>query len=350
MSLRRWLRIFFGTLSLWQVIRVFELGLESVTEIIKKEGYVRVAIQLPEGLKDRGVEIAKTLSGDAGCVVIILADPCYGACDIADSEANGLGCNALFHFGHSQILKATKIPVHYIEVKISRDPLALLKENLEILPKNLGLVTTIQHIHLLDKIKSFLEKSGRTAVIGDARGRVAYKGQVLGCSFSTAKNIADEVDAFLYIGTGNFHPLGVALSTGKTVFALDLERGELRDMTDVQEPILRKRHAAIALAQEAKSFGILIGEKQGQRRLGLANKVREMLEKNGKTGFFIALREINPDVLLPFRMLDAFVNTACPRITIDDTARYKKPVLTPIELEIVLGIREWENYAMDEIE
>ncbi|HDY74833.1 MAG TPA: diphthamide biosynthesis enzyme Dph2, partial [Euryarchaeota archaeon] len=47
--------------------------------------------------------------------------------------------------------------------------------------------------------------------------------------------------------------------------------------------------------------------------------------------------------------LDAFVNTACPRITIDDTARYKRPVLTPIELGIVLGLREWDDYAMDEI-
>ena len=57
----------------------------------------------------------------------------------------------------------------------------------------------------------------------------------------------------------------------------------------------------------------------------------------------------NPIIrLLPYD-LDAFVMTACPRIAIDDSAMYKKPVLTPDELEIVLGLREWDDYQMDEI-
>ena len=41
--------------------------------------------------------------------------------------------------------------------------------------------------------------------------------------------------------------------------------------------------------------------------------------------------------------------TACPRIAIDDSAMYKKPVITPQELEIVLGLRDWDDYLMDEI-
>ena len=57
---------------------------------------------------------------------------------------------------------------------------------------------------------------------------------------------------------------------------------------------------------------------------------------------------VSPDLLLPYN-LDAFVMTACPRIAIDDSAMYKKPVLTPNELEIVLGIKEWDEYQMDEI-
>ncbi|MFV2041351.1 MAG: diphthamide biosynthesis enzyme Dph2 [Candidatus Hydrothermarchaeales archaeon] len=328
---------------------MFDLDLAGVAGIIKKEGYTCVALQLPEGLKDSGVDISNRLALDVDCEVIILGDPCYGACDLADFEALGLGCDALFHFGHSRIFKNARLPVHYIAVKIPRDPLPLLKENLDQLPRRVGLVTTIQHVHLLDEIKKVIEESGRSVAVGSALGRIAYPGQVLGCSFSTAKDVADDVGGFLFVGTGNFHPLGVALSTGKKVFALDMERGELRDMSDVSEPILRRRFAAITRAQDAQSFGILIGEKQGQRRLGLAKKVRGMLEEKGRSGYFIALREINPDVLLPFRGLDAFVNTACPRITIDDTARYKQPVLTPVELEIALGIREWDDYAMDEI-
>ena len=41
---------------------------------------------------------------------------------------------------------------------------------------------------------------------------------------------------------------------------------------------------------------------------------------------------INPDVLLPYMDLDGFVVTACPRIAIDDSQMYKKPLITPKEL------------------
>lgn len=41
--------------------------------------------------------------------------------------------------------------------------------------------------------------------------------------------------------------------------------------------------------------------------------------------------------------------TACPRIAIDDSQVYDRPLLNPSELEIALGEREWEDYVLDEI-
>jgi len=38
---------------------------------------------------------------------------------------------------------------------------------------------------------------------------------------------------------------------------------------------------------------------------------------------------------------------ACPRVPIDDVENWRKPVLTPRELEILLGLRE--DYEFDEI-
>jgi 2-(3-amino-3-carboxypropyl)histidine synthase len=121
-------------------------------------------------------------------------------------------------------------------------------------------------------------------------------------------------------------------------------------MDEFKEPILRRRFASIAKAQEARNFGIILGEKPGQRRKRLALNVKDALKKHGKKGYLICLDEINPELLVPFRKLDAFVNTACPRITIDDAQRFPKPIITPIELEIVLGERSWEDYQMDEID
>ncbi len=74
-----------------------------------------------------------------------------------------------------------------------------------------------------------------------------------------------------------------------------------------------------------------------------------MLKEDGREGFILLLDDVSPNILLPFMDLDAFVMTACPRIAIDDSAMYKKPLLTPQELEIAIGKRKWEDYEMDEI-
>ena len=73
------------------------------------------------------------------------------------------------------------------------------------LPKKIGVVTTIQHLHKLDEVMMQLKE----AVKG---------GQVLGCNAEAAEKISDKVDAFLFIGTGEFHPIAVALKTGKPVY------------------------------------------------------------------------------------------------------------------------------------
>ena len=80
----------------------------------------------------------------------------------------------------------------------------------------------------------------------------------------------------------------------------------------------------------------------------MAWDLRRMLEENGRSADVIVLEEFHPDRLLPFDA-DAFVSTACPRIAIDDYLRYPKPLLTPVEVEIVLGLRSWDDYRLDSI-
>ena len=73
-----------------------------------------------------------------------------------------------------------------------------------------------------------------------------------------------------------------------------------------------------------------------------------MLEDAGRQADVVILEEFHPDRLLPFDA-DAYVSTACPRIAIDDYLRYSKPLLTPVEVEIMLGRRRWDEYRMDAI-
>jgi 2-(3-amino-3-carboxypropyl)histidine synthase len=58
---------------------------------------------------------------------------------------------------------------------------------------------------------------------------------------------------------------------------------------------------------------------------------------------------IEPERVDSFRGFDALVSTACPRIAIDDRSRYRIPILTPPEVEILLGTRAIGAYKFDEI-
>ncbi len=72
-------------------------------------------------------------------------------------------------------------------------------------------------------------------------------------------------------------------------------------------------------------------------------RIREIAEKNGKIAFLLAVSEILPETLLEFPTLEAYVNTACPRISFDAPAKFSKPVLTIDEFMVVSGEFSWQN-------
>jgi len=326
---------------------MLDFRLSEVVAFIEKSKAQLVALQLPEGLKLHGIEIAEELERRSGCNCIILGDPCYGACDVNTSYLDF--ADVLIHFGHSEMPSIYESEnVMFVEVFIDYDICDILSEAMPSLRHRIGLVTTAQHLPLLAKAKDWLEAQGKTVLIGSGDRRVRHPGQVLGCNVSSARSIADQVEQFLYIGSGDFHPLAVSLDTGKGVIVVDPLMREVRVMEELKDKILRQRHGAIARSREAQNFGILVSSKVGQKRMDLALRMKALIVKKGRKANIIILDNIDPDQLLAFKV-DAFVSTACPRLAIDDYLRFKKPILTALELEIVLGLRDWSDYAFDSI-
>ena len=67
------------------------IDLEKTIETIRKKKYKTIALHLPEGLKSRTLKIVDTLEKETNCTIIVLADPCFGACDIANYELKNIG-------------------------------------------------------------------------------------------------------------------------------------------------------------------------------------------------------------------------------------------------------------------
>jgi 2-(3-amino-3-carboxypropyl)histidine synthase len=275
---------------------------------------------------------------------LISADPCYGACDIATLEAEELAADLILHFGHAKMLKHEKTPTLYIEARSTVNVEAAVTQALPLLAKysKIGLATTIQHVQTLDAARESLVRAGKIVVVGDA-GRLNYPGQVVGCDFSNVKSVAADVDAFLFLGGGKFHAIGVALATSKPTVVADPYDNTAYAVDDEAKKILKQRWASIQQAENAKTVGVLVSLKPGQKRLDEALKIKETLEKMGKTALIFALREIQPDVMMEFPNVDAYINTACPRISVDDASKFRKPMLTINEFKVLSGESTWEN-------
>ncbi len=280
---------------------------------------------------------------------LVLADSCYGACDPADAKAKQLGCDVLVHYGHADMGMFTCLPTLYIEARMPADPLRMVERVLpELKFKRVGLLTTVQHISHLRGVAKLLRSRGIKTFIGRPGPRAKYPGQLLGCDFGCARSVAARVDGFLYIGTGEFHPLGAALATGKQVLAVNPISEGFKVLAPDVNVFLRRRKAMIARAAAGERFGVIVSTKLGQARFKLAAKLAVDLKRAGKAAHVLAVDEVRPEELGDFGLY-GFICAACPRIPINDAERFEQPVLTPFETQVMIGKAKFQPYRMDEV-
>ncbi len=326
---------------------MYDFHFDDIAKFVTRKGARSVVLQMPEGLKVYAQKISSEIESRTAARCLILGDPCYGACDVY-SDYRNLG-DVLVHIGHAEIPSMNVGDrVLFIEVGFDFNVTDLLEKAGPMLKDRIGLFTTIQHLRQVPEATRWLIDQGKTVKIGMGDSRLNREGQVLGCNVTAATNIDHEVEQYIYIGSGDFHPLEVAIETNKQVIVLDPVMNEVRELEGLKEKILRQRHGAIARCHDAKEFIIIVSSKLGQNRMSMALDISDKLRARGMVSNIVIMNEVRPDYLLPYRA-DVYVSTACPRLAIDDYLRYPKPIITPLELEIVLGERSWEQYRMDTI-
>lgn len=321
----------------------FDFEEERIKQEIKRFGAKRVLLQMPEGLKPKAPTIAKIIES-CGALAVISADPCYGACDLAVAEAQDLEADLIVHFGHASFLKKSPVPTLYVEARAGVSVEAAVLAALPLLRDygKIGLAASVQHLDKLNQAKQILEEAGKMVAVGDSK-QVPYAGQALGCNYSNVTVIADEVDAFLFLGGGLFHALGIALSTAKPTIIADPYDNRAFSVNEEAQRMVKQRFASIQQAKTAKAFGVFVGLKPGQKHLDAAMKVKAQAQKHGLEAFLLAAREVTPETLLEFPTIDAYVNTACPRISMEAPGKFGKPVLTVNEFLVVIGEVSWES-------
>jgi len=197
------------------------------------------------------------------------------------------------------------------------------------LPRKIGLATTVQFLNHVDEIKKFLQDSGKEIYIDKMRQK--YEGQLLGCDQGGAEKIKDRVDAFLYVGTGVFHPLGIAINIDKDVFCYDPIHATMSKVDSEQvKKYNAKRKGAYMKFLQATEIGILVSLKPGQNNFKKAVELKKQLK--GKNCYIFAFDTLDFWQIENFPFIQCWVNTACNRI-LDDYEKFPKPLVDLSDIE-----------------
>uniref|UniRef100_K3WYL2 2-(3-amino-3-carboxypropyl)histidine synthase subunit 1 n=1 Tax=Globisporangium ultimum (strain ATCC 200006 / CBS 805.95 / DAOM BR144) TaxID=431595 RepID=K3WYL2_GLOUD len=315
---------------------------------IRQANSKRVALQFPEGLLLYSCVISDIIERFTGADTIILGDVTYGACCVDDLTAIALGADFMVHYGHSCLvpIDVTTIKMLYVFVDISIDVDHLVEcMKLTFKPDTkIALMGTIQFASSIHVASTKL--AAHFSHLSVPQAKPLSPGEVLGCT----SPVIDGVDALVFIADGRFHLEATMIANPKLQSyrydpypkILSIEKYDLPQMMEV-------RSDAIATAKSAHKFGIILGTLGRQGNPLILDRIKELLQQRGKEFFVLLLSEIFPDKLARFYDVDAWIQIACPRLSIDWGYAFTKPLLSPYEAEVCLERAQWQedSYPMD---
>jgi len=179
--------------------------------------------------------------------------------------------------------------------------LADLEIDTNLLPESIAIAYSIQYENLAFELKKKLSK----------RHKITDFIQILGCSKPKIK----KTSAILLISSGRFHAINLALETKLPIYILEENKLNRISEEDINR-LNNMKKASYMNFLNSKKVGILISAKPGQENLKKAIEIRKKLKsryKDKKYYLFIA-NNINISEFENFSNIQAWINTACPRI------------------------------------
>ncbi|CAL1352203.1 unnamed protein product [Linum trigynum] len=311
----------------------------------------RLALQLPEGLLMYSLILADIFTAFSDVDhCFVLGDVTYGACCVDDFSAVSLGADLLIHYGHSCLVPIdnTKIPCLYVFVEIKIDVNRLIDTiKLNFTDKGIILAGTIQFAGAIRETKPELESHGLQVLVPQAKP--LSSGEVLGCTAPkvtpTALGSCNLKDAVVvFVADGRFHLEAFMIANPAIkAFRYDPYLGKLFLEEYDHVGMKENRKKAVEKAKTARSFGLVLGTLGRQGNPRILTRLEKKLRDRGFTYMVVLMSEISPTRIELFEdCVDAWIQIACPRLSIDWGDAFRKPILTPFEAEIALGdVKGW---------
>lgn len=321
---------------------------------LRQAGARTVALQFPEGLLMYACAIGDILERFAGVEhILVMGDVTYGACCIDDFSAAALQADFLVHYGHSCLVPVdiTRVPCLYVFVDISVDIdhfVACVELNFKPGAK-LAVAGTIQFSSAIQLARQRLAAAFPALAV--PKCKPLSPGEVLGCTAPVLA--ARDTEAIVFLADGRFH-LEAIMIANPTIPAYRYDpygRVFTRERYD-QAGMRAARRRAVESARGAQRWALVLGTLGRQGNPAILTSLEQLMQAHGLQYNVLLMSEVTPPRLALFAdSVDAFVQIACPRLSIDWGEGFAKPTLTPYEAMVVLGAVPpwWEASAAAEV-
>jgi 2-(3-amino-3-carboxypropyl)histidine synthase len=172
------------------------------------------------------------------------------------------------------------------------------------LPKNIAIAYSIQFKDISQEIKKILSKNHNITSIT----------QVLGCS---NPKFSKTTQAVLLISSGRFHAISLANESGLPIYILDRDKLTKISKKDIED-LKKQQKVAYLKFLNSKKTGILVSTKPGQNRLKQAITLKNKIK--GKESYLFLSNNINTLEFENFPDIESWINTACPRLDMNNTS------------------------------
>ena len=337
---------------------------------LRQAGSKKVALQFPEGLLMFACVIADIVKQFTGADTVVMGDVTYGACCVDDLSAKALGCDFMVHYGHSCLVPVsnTSIKMLYVFVEITFDTthvsarlsllwtahtsiahlpcsqlVQLIKDSFDH-SKPLAVLGTIQFAAAIHRVRS--ELTGTFPRLLVPQSKPLSPGEVLGC---TSPRLPKDIPHYVFVSDGRFHLESALIhNPTKAAFRYNPYDKTMTAESYDHEAMRTVRKAAIDAAVGADTVGLILGTLGRQGNPAILRRLKTRLRAAGKRVVTVLMSEIFPQKLALFPQVQAWVQVACPRLSVDWGEAFTVPLLNPYEANVALDTAEWAPvYPMD---
>jgi diphthamide biosynthesis protein 2 len=370
--------------------------LDRTAEFIASGGFARVALQFPDSLLPDAPEVlwsieARLRKAEQKCMLFVSGDSSYASCCVDEISAQHLEAAAIVHYGRACLSPtAASIPVLYIfgrqEIDAADCAAAVqqvIAESSSSSPESCSEVVLLYDAVYSHAIPDILAAAAAAA----ATAAVIHAGVIYYASDSTAEaavaalsvpavttkteeqsvsvggllvpGVTDEQllrCAVLYIGAESRQLSNMLMRCAQCAggrFSYDPQRPDsapkLRTESAGANRDLMRRFHQIQRVKEAGVIGIVaagVGVRGGREML---SQLRTAAESCGRKVYTFAVGRVNVAKLSNFAEVEAFCLVACAESSLLDARDFHVPIVTPLELQIALGLREWTGFYSTEL-